>query len=40
MGPTPEDSYNGKQFLNVDGEPKFAELAIRKIFVDAGWDAV
>jgi len=37
MGPTPKDNYNGKQFLNVDGEPKFTELAIRKIFVDAGW---
>jgi hypothetical protein len=40
MGPTPSDSYNGKQFLNVDGEPKFAELAIRKAFADDGWDAV
>jgi hypothetical protein len=40
MGPKPADSYNGKQFLNVDGEPKFAELAIRKIFADEGWNAV
>jgi hypothetical protein len=40
MGPKPVDSYNGKQFLNVGGEPKFAELAIRKIFADAGWNAV
>ena len=33
-------TYGGKAVLDLDGEPYFAELAVRKLFVDAGWDGV
>lgn len=33
-------TYGGKAVLDLCGDPYFAELAIRKIFVDAGWDGV
>ncbi len=40
MGLKPSNSYSGKQFLYVDGEPNVAELAIRKAFANDCWDAV
>jgi hypothetical protein len=34
------DDYNGKPFFWVEGEPKFAELAILRKFQRAGWEGV
>jgi hypothetical protein len=34
------DNYNGKQILDVGGEPAFAELAILWAMRAAGWDGV
>jgi len=37
---TIRDDYNGKQVLNVGGEPAFAELAILWAMCGAGWEGV
>jgi hypothetical protein len=37
--PVPDD-YGGKPFVRVGGRPLFPELAVVKIFQQAGWDGV
>ena len=39
-GPPLADDYGGKQVLDLDGEPLFAELVILRLFQRAGWDGV
>lgn len=39
-GPKLPDTYGGKAVLDCDGEALFAELVVRKLFVQAGWDGV
>jgi hypothetical protein len=39
-GPPVLDTYNGKQVLDVDGKPAFAELAILMALRETGWDGV
>ncbi len=39
-GETVPDDWNGKPFLWVGGEPKFAELAIVHAFRKEGWEGV
>jgi hypothetical protein len=39
-GPEIQDTYNGKQLLDVGGKPAFAELAILWALREAGWDGV
>jgi hypothetical protein len=34
------DSYGGKPVVEVNGEPAFAELAVRRMFCEDGWDGV
>lgn len=38
-GPPLKNTYGRKPLLDVDGKTMFAELAIRIIFEDEGWDA-
>jgi hypothetical protein len=39
-GSPPADTYNGKQVLDYEGRPAFAELAILWALNDAGWEGV
>ena len=39
-GPPVADTYNGKQVLDVEGRPAFAELAILWVLLETGWDGV
>ncbi len=39
-GDTLADTYGNKAILNFNGEPVFAELAILRIFQNAGWNGV
>lgn len=34
------DTYSGKDILDMDGEPAFAEIAILKLLEADGWDGV
>src|ERR1700675_1739171 len=37
-GEVPDDTFNGKPLLELNGEMVFAELAILRSFQRAGWD--
>lgn len=39
-GPPPGDTFGGKTFVDFQGRPAFAELAILWSFIEAGWDGV
>lgn len=39
-GKSPNFDFGKKPFVNYDGKPIFAELAILKLFVDSGWDGI
>ena len=34
-----EHTFGGKPLVEIHGKPVFAELAIRSLFVEAGWDS-
>ncbi len=40
QGAMPSDTYGGKPVLDAGGEPAFAELAILRLLLRAGWDGV
>ncbi len=39
-GEAVNDTYGNKQVLNLNGEPLFAELVVRAIFMQNGWEGV
>jgi hypothetical protein len=40
MGKSPDFDYGKKPFVDYEGKPVFAELAILKLFIDSGWKGV
>jgi hypothetical protein len=39
-GEEPEDTYGGKEVLDSDGEPAFAEIRTLRLLEKAGWTGV
>lgn len=40
IGKSPDFDYGKKPFVDYNGKPVFAELAILKLFIDLGWNGV